>query len=148
MGKTDIFQRKEASMGLEDCRWVTLPKIGDERGNLCIVENHSIPFAVSRIFYAYDIPASAVRGGHAHFQCEQLIIAVHGTFEVTLTDGAETRQFGLSDPAVGLYVAPMTWCTLQEFSTGSVCLVLASMPYREEDYCRSFEDFLQSKEAS
>jgi hypothetical protein len=124
-----------------------LPKIADDRGNLCVIESHSVPFVVSRVFYAYNIPASAVRGGHAHFRCEQLIVAVNGKFEVTLKDGAVTNQYVLDDPAVGLYVAPMTWCTLERFYDGAVCLVLASLPFQEDDYCRKFEDFLLAKGA-
>jgi len=123
-------------------RILSLPKITDARGNLSFVhEIEHVPFEFKRVYYLYDVPAGAERGGHAHKQLHQFIIAVSGSFEVKLSDGSEEVSYTLSRPFEGLYVAPMTWRDLLNFSSGSVCLVLASAHFDESDYIRSFEDY-------
>jgi hypothetical protein len=124
-------------MSLEDCKLIQLPKITDQRGNLTFIEggNH-IPFLIKRIYYLYDVPGGESRGGHAHKKLEQLIIAANGSFDVILDDGTEKRTFHMNRSYYGLYIAPMTWRELDNFSSGSVCLVLASENYDEEDYIR------------
>lgn len=128
---------------LEDVRQIELPKVSDPRGNLTFIEgeNH-IPFAIARVYYLYDVPGGETRGGHAHRELEQLIIAANGSFEVVLDDGACRRSFYLNRSYYGLYIPRMVWRELENFSSGSVCLVLASRPYDEADYYRDYEAFL------
>lgn len=121
---------------------VALPKIKDDRGNLSFIHGvEHVPFGFERVYYLYDVPAGAERGGHAHKQLHQFIIAVSGSFEVRLSDGSEEVSYTLNRPFEGLYVAPMTWRDLLNFSSGSVCLVLASARFDESDYIRSFEEY-------
>jgi len=131
---------------LDACRILTLPKISDPRGNLTFVEggNH-IPFDIQRVYYLYDVPGGAERGGHAHKALHQLIIAMSGSFDVVLNDGANTRRVHLSRSYSGLYVCPMIWRELDNFSSGSVCMVLASNKYDEQDYYRDFGDFMRGR---
>jgi hypothetical protein len=133
-------------MPLRECRIVDLPKTSDPRGNLTFIEggNH-IPFDIARVYYLYDVPGGAERGGHAHKQLNQLIIAMSGSFDVILDDGCEKRRFHLNRSYQGLYVAPMMWRELDNFSSGSVCMVLASNRYSEDDYYRSYHDFLTAR---
>jgi hypothetical protein len=137
-------------MSLHECRLVELPKISDYRGNLSFVEgNRHVPFRIERAYFLYDVPAGANRAGHAHRNLRQLIIALSGSFTVVLTDGVSTREFTLNRPYEGLLLAPMIWRDLINFSSGSVCLVLASERYDEEDYFRSMEQFREAlKEGS
>jgi glyoxylate utilization-related uncharacterized protein len=130
-------------MALDDCKIIQFPKIVDQRGNLTFIEgmNH-IPFKIQRVYYLYDVPGGESRGGHAHKKLEQLIIAASGSFDVKLDDGCNSRTFHLNRSYYGLYVAPMTWRELDNFSSGSVCLVLASKKYLEADYIRDYNDFL------
>ncbi len=129
-------------MSVEDCKLITLPKIEDHRGNLTFVEgNQHIPFAIKRTYYLYDVPAGAERGGHAHRDLQQLIIAVAGSFDVLLDDGRQQRRITLNRPYIGLYVSTMIWRELDNFASGSVCLVLASTPYEESDYFRDYAEF-------
>ena len=127
---------------VNDCRLVDLPKIGDPRGNLTFIEGgQHVPFDIARVYYLYDVPGGEARGGHAHKRLEQLVIAASGSFDIVLNDGAETRTFSLNRSYVGLYVPRMLWRELENFSSGSVCLVLASRPYEEDDYYRDFDAF-------
>lgn len=132
--------------GLGGCRLIDLPKISDPRGNLTFVESsRHIPFDVARVYYLYDVPGGESRGGHAHKQLQQLVIAVSGSFDIVLNDGEAEQRISLNRSYVGLYVPRMIWRELENFSSGSVCLVLASRPYEEEDYYRSFDDFAAAR---
>ncbi|MCD6298833.1 MAG: WxcM-like domain-containing protein [Deltaproteobacteria bacterium] len=129
-------------MSLSKCKIIDLPKVTDERGNLTFIEeNMHIPFEIKRVFYIYDVTKGESRGGHAHRRSHQFMIATSGRFDVILDDGLETEKFELSRPHYGLYVPPMTWSELSNFSSGSVCLVLASELYDEKDYIRDYEAF-------
>ncbi|MRJ75562.1 WxcM-like domain-containing protein [Aeromicrobium sp. SMF47] len=121
---------------------VELPRIQDPRGNLTFIEGSAhVPFDIARVYYLYDVPGGESRGGHAHKELEQLIIAASGSFDVVLDDGRDQSTFFLNRSYTGLYVPPMHWRELENFSSGSVCLVLASMPYSEADYYRGYEEF-------
>jgi mannose-6-phosphate isomerase-like protein (cupin superfamily) len=124
-----------------DYKIIEIPKIADTRGNLGVVEKDTIPFKVSRVYYLYDVPSDSFRGGHAHIECLELLIAVSGSFTVTLDNGNETKSILLNKPGMGLYIPKMTWRELSDFSSGSVCLVMASHEFDEEDYIREKEDF-------
>lgn len=116
----------------------------DRRGNLTVIENgRSFPFDVKRVYYLYDVPGGESRGSHAHRDLEQLIVAASGSFNVTLNDGTYKRTFFLNRPYQGLYVKPGMWRDLEDFSSGAVCMVLASDVYRADDYIRSYDDFLE-----
>jgi hypothetical protein len=132
-------------MGLNDCKIINLPKLTDPRGNLTFIEgNRHIPFDIRRIYYLYDVPGGGERGGHAHKDLCQLIIAISGTFDVILSDGRDKKRFHLNRSFQGLYVCPMLWRELDNFSSGSVCLVLASNVYDESDYYRNYEEYLKA----
>ena len=126
-------------MPLSDCRIIDLPKVGDPRarGNLTFIEaGLHVPFSIRRAYYLYDVPGGAERGGHAHKRLHQLIVALSGSFDVVLDDGCEKRRIPLNRPYHGLYICPYIWRELDNFSTGAVCLVLASEFYSEDDYLR------------
>lgn len=126
---------------------IDLPKIIDPRGNLTVAEQlNQVPFDIARVYWTYDIPAGESRGGHAHRTCEEVIIAVSGSFDVTLDFGGHTRTFHLNHPYQGLYVGTGVWRTLDDFSSGAVCLVLASQLFEEEEYIREYEEFVATKE--
>jgi dTDP-4-dehydrorhamnose 3,5-epimerase-like enzyme len=130
-------------MSLEQVKLITLPKILDPRGNLTFVEgNRHIPFDIKRVYYTYDVPGGEVRGGHAHRQLEQFIIAASGSFEVVLDDGLHRKSYFLNRSYYGLYIPRMIWRELVNFSSGSVCLVFASEYYEEADYYRDYREFL------
>lgn len=136
-------------MGVDLCKIIDLPKIADQRGNLTFIEGgHQIPFAIQRVYYLYDVPGGSERGGHAHKELHQLIIAISGSFDVILDDGNNKKRVQLNRSYNGLYVCPMIWRELCNFSSGSVCLVLASNRYDEADYYRDYEEFMlvRSKE--
>ena len=129
-------------MNLAKCKIIELPKVTDRRGNLTFIEEkRHIPFEIRRIFYLYDVPGGQARGGHAHHRLQQLIIAASGSFDVILDDGFERKRFHLNRAYYGLYIPPMIWRELNNFSSGAVCLVLASELYDEEDYVRDYEIF-------
>lgn len=129
-----------------DCTMIELDKHHHETGNITVVENgQTVPFEVKRTYYLYDVPGGESRGGHAHKALSQLIVAVSGSFTVTLDDGNVKRTFVLNRPYQGLHVVPGIWRTLDDFSSGSVCLVLASEKYTAEDYIRDYEEFIKYK---
>lgn len=127
-----------------DCTMVELDRHhSDRKGNLTVVENGiTLPFDVKRVYYLYDVPGGESRGAHAHKELEQLIIAASGSFRVTLDDGKMKRTFFLNRPYQGLYVKPGMWRDLEDFSSGAVCMVLASEVYQAEDYIRVYQEFL------
>jgi len=130
-------------MPLTDCRIIDLPKIHEPRGNLTFVEGgHHVPFEIARVYYLYDVPGGAERGGHAHKALHQLIIAMSGSFDVVLDDGGEKRRVHLNRSYQGLYICPMIWRELDNFSSGSVCMVLASSRYDEADYYRDYAEYV------
>jgi dTDP-4-dehydrorhamnose 3,5-epimerase-like enzyme len=120
---------------------IELPKIKDPRGNISIVEKDIIPFDFKRVYYLYDVPSGAVRGGHAHREQLELLVAVSGSFDVVLNDGKDQANIHLNRPNFGLLIRQGVWRELENFSSGSVCLVLASAVFDESDYIRDFEDF-------
>ena len=120
---------------------ITIPKIEDTRGNLAVIEKECIPFEIKRVYYLYDVPTDSYRGGHAHKAQSELLIALSGSFEVVLDDGFEKRRFMLNKPNIGLLIPTMMWRELDNFSSGSVCLVLASDIFEETDYIREYEEF-------
>lgn len=130
-----------------DCTMIELDRHhSDRKGNITVVENSkTVPFEVKRTYYLYDVPGGESRGGHAHKALSQLIVAASGSFTVTLDDGKVKRTFLLNRPYQGLYVVPGIWRTLDDFSSGAVCMVLASEGYDEQDYIRSYDDFIQYK---
>ena len=127
---------------LNDCKIIDLPKIYDVRGNLTFIEdNRHIPFDIKRVFYLYDVPGGETRAGHALKTCQQFIIAASGSFDVILDDGEKKQKFSLNRSYYGLLIPSMIWRELENFSSGSVCLVLASEFYNEDDYIREYPDF-------
>ena len=130
-------------MKLEQCRIVEIAKISDPRGNLSFVEGgQHIPFDIKRMYYLYDVPGGETRGGHAHKKLQQLIIAMSGSFDVVLDDGHSKQTFSLNRSYYGLYITNMVWRELVNFSSGSVCVVLASEHYDEGDYYREYDEFI------
>lgn len=131
-----------------DCSIIELDRHHSVRkGDISVVENSiTVPFDTKRVYYLYDVPGGVSRGGHAHKELKQLIVAVSGSFTVVLDDGKVKRSFVLNRPYVGLYVVPGIWRELEDFSSGSVCLVLASEKYNAEDYLRNYEEFQRFKE--
>ena len=132
-------------MLIDNCKIIELPKISDPRGNLSVIEGgEHIPFDIKRVYYLYDVPGGSDRGSHAHKRLQQFIVAMSGSFDVVLDDGIEQKRFHLNRSYYGLYVSPMMWRSLDNFSSGSVCLVLASSRYDEEDYIREYDVFLRA----
>jgi dTDP-4-dehydrorhamnose 3,5-epimerase-like enzyme len=132
-------------VGIERCQIVELPKIVDPRGNLSFIEGgRHIPFEIKRVFYLYDVPGGETRAGHALKNTEQFIIAASGSFDVILDDGKERRTYGLNRSWKGIYVPPMMWRELVNFSSAGVCLVLASGYYDENEYFREYQEFLRA----
>ncbi len=125
---------------------INLPKILDKRGNLSFIEsNFHIPFKIRRIFYIYDVPSGESRGAHSHIKCHQFLIALNGSFSVKMDDGKNTNRVHLSKPNIGLHIPPGIWASEVNFSKGSVCLVLASHIYDENDYIRDYQTFISTK---
>lgn len=130
-----------------NCSMIELDKSHRNKGNLTVVENNkTIPFSVERVYYLYDVPGGESRGGHAHKALYQLIVAASGSFDVVLDDGLVKRRFTLNRPYQGLLVVPGIWRELENFSSGAVCLVLASLKYDENDYIRNYTDFITYKD--
>lgn len=133
-------------MDVNKCKVIELPKIADPRGNLTFIEaNRHVPFDIERVYYLYDVPGGAERGGHAHKALHQLIIAISGSFDVVLDDGRQKKRVHMSRSYYGLYVCPMIWRELENFSSGSVCMVLASNVYEESDYYRDYRAFMTDR---
>jgi hypothetical protein len=122
---------------------IDIPKINNPKGNIAIIENDLIPFDVKRVYYLFDVPSSAKRGGHAHKNLNQILIALSGSFDVVLKDGKETQTITLNKPDKGLLLTKNMWRELENFSSGAVCLVLASHVFDENDYIRNYKDFLK-----
>jgi len=129
-------------VGLAACHMVAFPQVTDPRGNLSFVEGQvHVPFDIRRVYWLYDVPGGAERGGHAHRNLQQVIIAMSGSFDIVLDDGRITQRFHLNRSYAGLYIPSMVWREIDNFSSGSVCMVLASEPYDEADYIRDREQF-------
>lgn len=129
---------------LDNCRMVDLPRIRHDNGSLTFFQNSpEAPFTVRRVFYLYDIPGDSERGGHSHHRAQELIVALSGCFDVVLNDGHQSRRFTLNRPYRGLYIPAGIWRELNNFSSGSVCLVLTSEKFDEDDYVREFDRFLE-----
>lgn len=134
------------SVTVNDCRLIELSQIGDRNGHITALNNNKeIPFAIKRVFYLYDIPGGESRGAHAHKECHQFLVATSGSFEVLLDDGTTKRTVVLRSPNMGLHIVPGIWASEIDFSSGAICLVLASHTYLEEDYIRDYSDYLVSK---
>ncbi|MGB9980312.1 sugar 3,4-ketoisomerase [Methanobacterium sp.] len=130
------------NVNLSECRVIGLPKVVDKRGNLTFIEeNNHVPFEIKRVFYLYDVPGGESRGGHALKDSHQFIIAANGSFDVILDDGNTRMRYHLNRSYYGLYVPKMVWRELDNFSSGSVCLVLTSAPYNEDGYIRDYDTF-------
>jgi len=137
----------ENKVSVYDCSLIQLPKIKASSGSITVIDNalENIPFKVKRIFYLYDIPAGKSRGAHAHKECHQILIALTGAFEVLLDDGDTKRTVAINQPFLGLHIPPGIWASEQNFSSASICLVLTSHEYDENDYIRDYDEFLKSK---
>lgn len=136
-------------MALDDCKMLELPRINDPRGNLTFIESNShIPFSIERVYYLYDVPGGAERGGHAHKGLHQFIVAMSGSFDVMLDDGRNKKRVHLNRSYNGLYVCPMIWRELDNFSSNSVCMVIASSKYDESDYFRDYDEFMKARWAT
>lgn len=130
-------------MSIHNCKFIELEKISDPRGNLSFIEsNHHIPFEIKRVYYLYDVPGGATRAAHGHKALHQLVIAMSGSFDITLDDGFSKKKYHLNRSYFGLYIPPMMWRDLDNFSSGAVCMVLASDYYDEADYYRNYHDFV------
>lgn len=130
---------------MENISLIEIPTVKDTRGNLAFIQNGTIPFEFKRVYYLFDVPSSAFRGGHSHIKQQEFLIALSGSFEVTVDNGKEKVTFFLNKPNVGLLIPSGFWRELQNFSSGAVCLVLNSDEFIEEDYIRDYQEFLQSK---
>jgi hypothetical protein len=130
-------------MSLNDCRIISVPRIFDDRGNLSVIEpGRPIPFVIKRAYWIYDVPGGETRGGHAYKTLQEFIIAISGSFDVVLDDGRERRIVSLNRSYLGLYISNMIWRHLENFSTNTVCLILASLSYCEEDYVRDYKTYI------
>lgn len=130
---------------LNDIQFINFPVVEDVRGNLAFIQNDILPFEFKRIYYLFDVPSNAFRGGHSHIKLNEILIALSGSFEVVLDDGIEKKTFLLNKPNLGLHITTGIWRELQNFSSGAVCLVIASDVFEESDYIRDYGDFLDSK---
>jgi dTDP-4-dehydrorhamnose 3,5-epimerase-like enzyme len=135
-------------MNLNNCKTIELPKISDPRGNLTFIESgHHVPFEIKRVYYLYDVPGGATRAGHSHKSLEQLMIAMSGSFDVELDDGRAKKKYRMNRSNYGLYIPRMIWREIDNFSSGSVCMVLASDLFDERDYYRDYQEFLRAAQA-
>lgn len=136
-------------MSIADCKIIELPKIADPRGNLSFIEGEQhIPFDIKRVYYLYDVPGGSDRGSHAHKNLHQFVVAMSGSFDVVLDDGKEKKRFHMNRSYYGLYVCPMMWRDLDNFSSGAVCMVLASEHYNVADYIRDYGQFVSAVRAT
>lgn len=134
--------RKRGDVVCEGCRVLEFPRVNDARGNLTFIEGgRHIPFTLARVYYLYDVPGGEARGGHAHLELEQVLIAASGSFDIITDDGQGRRKWSLNRSYYGLYIPPLVWREMENFSSGSVCLVLASTYYNEAEYIRNYKDF-------
>ena len=131
---------------LEAVQLLKIPVVEDVRGNLGFIQKDILPFDFKRVYYLFDVPSSAFRGGHSHIEQQEVLIALSGSFEVVLHDGFEKKSFVLNKPNIGLYIPNGIWRELENFSSGAVCLVLASDEFIEADYIRAFDEFISSKQ--
>lgn len=133
-------------MSIDRCQVLELPKIHDPRGNLTFIEsNVHVPFDIQRVYYVYDVPGGSERGGHAHRELQQFIVAMSGSFDIVLDDGQNKKRVHMNRSYNGLYVCPMIWRELDNFSSGAVCMVLASTKYQESDYFRDYTEFMKER---
>ncbi len=133
-------------MRITDCNIIWLPKIHNRAGNITPVhENIDVPFPIKRVFYLYDIPGGESRGAHAHIECHQFLVAASGSFDVMVDDGNSKKVFNLNRPYFGLHIPPGIWAEEFNFSSGGICLVLASHNYNEKDYLRSYEEYINGR---
>lgn len=133
---------KRTTMRIDKCKKMDFPKITDYRGNLSVIQEHThIPFEIKRVYYLYDVPSGASRGGHAHISMEQVIIALSGSFDVILDDGYVKKSFFLNRPHYGLYISPGIWSQIENFSSNSIALSIVSTLYDEKDYIRDYETY-------
>jgi dTDP-4-dehydrorhamnose 3,5-epimerase-like enzyme len=131
-------------MALSDCHLIDLPRIQDPRGNLTFIEGaRHVPFDIKRVYYLYDVPGGAERGAHGHKELQQLVIAMSGAFDIHLDDGRNKKVFHMNRSYFGLYISPMIWRDITNFSSGAVCMVLASDYYKESDYYRDYPEFMR-----
>ncbi|HRG18619.1 MAG TPA: FdtA/QdtA family cupin domain-containing protein [Flavobacterium lutivivi] len=130
---------------IKDIKIIEIPKIQDNRGNLSVIEGNVIPFEIKRVYYLYDVPSGAERGGHSHIEQQEFLVALSGSFDVVMTDSLNKAKVTLNKPNQGLLIPNGIWRELENFSSGSVCLVVASDVFREEDYIRDFDAFKLSK---
>lgn len=128
---------------ISNAQYINIPKISaeDGRGNLSVIEKNSIPFEIKRVYYLYDVPSDSTRGGHAHIELQQFLVAISGSFDVVVDDGKDRKKFHLNRPYKGLYIPNGLWRELENFSAGAVCLSVVSEVYKEEDYIRDYDDF-------
>jgi mannose-6-phosphate isomerase-like protein (cupin superfamily) len=129
----------------EKVKHIYFPVVEDTRGNLAFIQNDILPFEIKRIYYLFDVPSNAFRGGHAHIDQQEILIALSGSFEVTVNDGISKKSFLLNKPNIGLHISTGIWRELENFSSGAVCLVVSSDVFLEADYIRDFDEFLASK---
>lgn len=128
-----------------EIQFINFPVVNDVRGNLAFIQNDILPFEFKRIYYLFDVPSTAFRGGHSHINQDEILIALSGSFEVVLDDGMKKKTILLNKPNIGLPIATGIWRELQNFSSGAVCLVIASDVFDEADYIRDYDEFLKSK---
>ena len=136
--------KKILMANISDCKFIEIPKIHDHRGNLAVIENSILPFEMQRVYYLYNVPAGAYRGGHSHIAQQEFLIAMSGSFEVILDDGKQKKTILLNRPDKGLLIPTGIWRELQEFSQGSVCMVVNSGTFDEADYIRDYDTFLNA----
>ena len=130
---------------INDVQLIQIPTVEDLRGNLAFVQNDILPFELKRVYYLFDVPSTAFRGGHSHVNQHEILIALSGSFEVLINDGKEKKSYLLNKPNIGLHIPTVIWRELENFSSGAVCLVLASDVFEESDYIRDYNEFLKTK---
>lgn len=130
---------------INDVQLIQIPTVEDLRGNLAFVQNDFLPFELKRVYYLFDVPSTAFRGGHSHVNQHEILIALSGSFEVLINDGKEKKSYLLNKPNIGLHIPTGIWRELENFSSGAVCLVLASDVFEESDYIRDYNEFLKTK---